>query len=186
MTPSKSSLDRLPKLVSKRWEADREAHEAALRNGLVIPAETVTVAISLDGVLAPIDGSNRPVAVRNAAAAEGWQSYGPAGYREVGCATLSFCDDEGELLGAIRIARAPEPGKCTLKASLAAECAPRCASALRKRDGLCGAPPAWAADRLGDRRSRLQDVGGATAQAQRHAQGTWHTGDPYRARMGSK
>lgn len=132
MAPSKSSLDRLPKLVSERWEADREAHEAALRDGLVVPAETAAVAVSLDGVLAPIDGGNRPVDVRNAAATEGWQSQGPAGYREVGCATISFCDSKGELLGAIRMARAPEPGKRTLKASLAAEL---CA-VLRQRPDL--------------------------------------------------
>jgi len=98
------SLDRLPKLVSERWEADREAHEAALRDGLVVPAETAAVVVSLDGVLAPIDGGNRPADVRNAAAAEGRQSQGPAGYREVGCATVSFCDAKGALLGAIAAA----------------------------------------------------------------------------------
>ena len=62
-----------------------------------------------------------PVEVRNAAARKGFTSKGPAGYREVGCATLSFCDAEGEMLGAIRMARTPEPKKRTLKASLAAE-----------------------------------------------------------------
>jgi hypothetical protein len=46
---------------------------------------------------------------------------GPAGYREVGCATLTFCDAAGDTLGAIRMARTPEPNKRTLKASLAAE-----------------------------------------------------------------
>lgn len=121
MQPSKSSLDRLPKLVSEQWEADREAHEAALRDALVVPEGTVSIAVSLDGVLAPIDGGNRPVDVRNAAAREGRQSKGPAGYREVGCATISFCDAEGEMIGAIRMARTPEPSKRTLKASLAAE-----------------------------------------------------------------
>jgi hypothetical protein len=121
MAPSKSSLDRLPKLVSEEWERDREAHEAALRDALVIPAGAVSVAVSLDGVLAPIDGGASPVDVRNAAARDGFTSKGPAGYREVGCATLSFCDAKGELLGAIRMARTPEPKKRTLKASLEAE-----------------------------------------------------------------
>jgi hypothetical protein len=132
MTPSKSSLDRLPKLVSDRWEAQREEHEAALRDALVIPKGAVSVAVSLDGVLAPIDGGKAPVEVRNAAARDGWTSKGPAGYREVGCATLSFCDDKGDLLGAIRMARAPEPSKRTLKASLAAELL----TALRKNPEL--------------------------------------------------
>jgi len=121
MAPSKSSLDRLPKVISEQWESDREAHEAALRDALVIPEGTVAVAVSLDGVLAPIDGGNSPVDVRNAAASEGRNSKGPAGYREVGCATVSFCDAKGDLLGAIRMARTPERNKRTLKASLAAE-----------------------------------------------------------------
>jgi len=132
MQPSKSSLDRLPKLVSEEWEAEREVHEAALRDALVVPEGTVSIAVSIDGVLAPIDGGNRPVDVRNAAALEGRQSKGPAGYREVGCATISFCDAEGEMLGAVRMARTPEPNKRTLKASLAAEL---CA-ALRARPDL--------------------------------------------------
>ena len=36
MTPSKSSLGRLPKVLAERWESNREAFEAALRDGLVI------------------------------------------------------------------------------------------------------------------------------------------------------
>jgi hypothetical protein len=44
MTPSKSSLDRLPKIVSDRWEDGREEHEAALRDALVIPKGAVSVA----------------------------------------------------------------------------------------------------------------------------------------------
>jgi len=121
MTPSKSSLDRLPKLVAERWEQDREGHEAALREAIVIPEGTKSIAVSLDGVLAPIDGGKSPVAVRNTAAQEGRVSKGPAGYREVGCATISFCDGQGDMLGAIRMARTPERNKRTLKASLAAE-----------------------------------------------------------------
>jgi hypothetical protein len=57
---------------------------------------------------------------------------GPVGYRKVGCATLAFCDDKGDLLGAVRMARAPEPNKRTLKASLAAELA----AALAKQPQL--------------------------------------------------
>ena len=91
MTPSKSSLDRLPKLISERWEDDREEFESALRDGFEIPEGSASIAISLDGVLAPIDGANRPTEVRAEAAAEGRTSKGPAGYREASCATLSFC-----------------------------------------------------------------------------------------------
>lgn len=121
MTPSKSSLDRLPKLISERWEDDREAFEKALRDGLQIPEGAVSIAVSLDGVLAPVDGANSPTEVRARAASEGRLSKGPAGYREVGCATVSFCDDKGDMLAAIRFARAPESKKATLKTMLAAE-----------------------------------------------------------------
>lgn len=132
MTPSKSSLDRLPKKLSEVWEASREEHEAALRDAIVVPEDAVSVAVSLDGVLAPIDGGNRPTEVRDAAAREGRISKGPAGYREVGCATLTFCDAEGDMLGVVRMARAPEPNKRTLKDTLAADL---CA-VLRRRPDL--------------------------------------------------
>ena len=46
MTPSKSSLDRLPKQLSERWEAERERFEAALRAEQTVPREALTVAIS--------------------------------------------------------------------------------------------------------------------------------------------
>jgi hypothetical protein len=121
MTPSKSSLQRLPAVVAEAWNADRESYERALRDALVIPEGTVSIAVSLDGVLAPVDGGNSPTEVRSRAASEGRTSKGPAGYREVGCATVAFCDDKGDLLGAVRMARAPESKKVTLKNMLAAE-----------------------------------------------------------------
>jgi hypothetical protein len=120
MAPSKTSLDRLPKRIAARWEGDRERLEAALREGLVIPEGAVSIAVSLDGVLAPMEGAD-PIAHRAAAEAAGHVAKGPAGYREVGCATVGFCDAEGELLGAVRLARAPEANKATLKEMLAAE-----------------------------------------------------------------
>lgn len=120
MTPSKRSLDRLPKVLSARWESDREAFEEKLREAIEIPEGTTTVAVSLDGVLAPMKDTD-PVGTRRRAAEDGKLSKGPAGYREVGCATLSFCDADGEMLGAIRMARMPESHKATLKRSLLAE-----------------------------------------------------------------
>ena len=48
MTPSKSSLDRLPKALSARWETHREAFEATLRETAMVPDDAVTVAVSLD------------------------------------------------------------------------------------------------------------------------------------------
>jgi hypothetical protein len=120
MAPSKSSLDRLPKELHENWEDDRKSLEAELRTVTVIPEGTASIAVSLDGVLIPMrDGG--AVETRERAAAEGRTSKGPAGYREASCATISFCDDDGDLISAIRIARMPEYKKRTLKASLLAE-----------------------------------------------------------------
>ena len=120
MQPSKSSLDRLPKRLSERWEAEREAFEASLRTGLAVPEEAVTVAVSLDGVMVPMkDGAREAKRARSRAA--GKQTKGPAGFQEASCATLSFYDVEGERLATIRLGRMPEPKKATLKSMLAAE-----------------------------------------------------------------
>lgn len=118
MAPSKSSLDRLPKAVGARWEEGRETYERTLREALVIPEGATNVAVSIDGVLAPVDGGSSPSEVRREAASQGRVSKGPAGYRELGCATLAFCDDQGDLISAIRFGRGPEPKKASLKATL--------------------------------------------------------------------
>ncbi len=98
MAPSKSSLDRLPKALGERWEAERETYEQVLREAIVVPDEARSIAVSIDGVLAPVDGGASPTEVRATAADEGRTSKGPAGYREMGCATLAFCDDKGDLI----------------------------------------------------------------------------------------
>jgi hypothetical protein len=117
MTPSKSSLDRLPKALSARWEEDRVHFEQALRDGDVIPHGAKVAAVSLDGVLAPMkDGGAKEK--RQQTAEQGRLTRGPAGYREVGCGAISFCDAEGEMLSAVRMARMPEPHKATLKRTL--------------------------------------------------------------------
>jgi len=118
MDPSKSSLDRLPKALGDRWETEREKYEQVLREAITVPEGTRTVAVSIDGVLAPIEGGNKPREVRAEAAEKGWPSKGPIGYREIGCATLAFCDEKGDLISAIRFGRGPEPKKISLKESL--------------------------------------------------------------------
>ena len=78
MRPSKSSLDRLPKRVSARWEAEREAFDASLRADAIIPHKTVTVAVSLDGVMTPMkDGERRRTRERQRA--DGKRTKGPGG-----------------------------------------------------------------------------------------------------------
>ena len=120
MAPSKSSLDRLPKALSARWEAHREGFEATLREATVVPEEAVTVAVSLDGVMVPMKDARR-AETRERSRAAGRRPKGPAGYQEAGCATLSFYDAEGERLDTRYMGRMPEPKKATLKTMLRAE-----------------------------------------------------------------
>jgi hypothetical protein len=122
MAPSKASLGRLPKEIAERWEQDREVFDAALRETTTIPHEVDAVVISLDGVYAPMKDTD-PVGTREAAADAGKIAKGPAGYKEVGCAAISLCDYEGEMLSAIRFARMPETKKATLKGMIKAEVA---------------------------------------------------------------
>lgn len=120
MGSSKSSLDRLPKALSARWEDERLHFEHTLRETEVVPSNAVSVAVSLDGVLVPMkDGKGSEK--RQETAEKGQLTRGPAGYREVGTGTLSFYDAEGELLSAIRVGRMPEYKKATLKRWLKAE-----------------------------------------------------------------
>jgi hypothetical protein len=120
MTPSKSTLDRLPKALHGHWEAHRPRFEATLRHQEEIPAEAVTMAVSLDGVLAPMKDGQRH-AKRTQARAQGKAPSGPAGYQEVGCATVSYYDRHGERLCTRRMARMPETNKVTVKRQLTAE-----------------------------------------------------------------
>jgi hypothetical protein len=120
MTPSKSALDRLPKGLSGHWESRRPQFEATLRQQETIPPEAVSMAVSLDGVMAPMKDGQRQ-GKRQAAVAQGKSPSGPAGYQEVGCATVSYYDREGQRLLTRRMARMPEPHKATLKSQVTAE-----------------------------------------------------------------
>ena len=86
MTPSKSTLDRLPKALSAHWEAHRPQFEATLRHQEDIPPEAVAMAVSLDGVMAPMQDGQRQ-AKRTQARAQGKSPSGPAGYQGV-CPTF--------------------------------------------------------------------------------------------------
>lgn len=120
MSPSKSSLDRLPKEWSRHWEARRPELEAALRSEEEVPAEAVAVGVSLDGVMVPMmDGKRQQK--REKARRSGKQTKGPAGFSEASCGSLSFYDASGGLISTVRIARMPEAKKKTLKEMLLAE-----------------------------------------------------------------
>jgi hypothetical protein len=120
MTPSKSTLDRLPKALHGQWEAQRPQFEATLRLQEAIPPEAVTMAVSLDGVMAPRKDGQRHTK-RAQARVQGKAPSGPAGSQEVGCATVSSYDRHGERLCTRRLARMPETNKATLKRQLTAE-----------------------------------------------------------------
>ena len=120
MTPSKSSLDRLPKALSERWEAARPELEQSLRDGETVPTGAVSVAVSLDGVMVPMKDGDR-LDKREEARLQGKQTKGPAGYSEAGCATLSFHDKSGTRLSTIRMARMPQAKKRDLKEGLTQE-----------------------------------------------------------------
>jgi len=120
MQPSISTLDRLPKALSGPWEVQRPRVEATLRHQEAMPPAAVAMAVSLDGVMAPMKDGQRH-AKRTHARAMGTSPSGPAGYQEVGCATVSYYDRHGERLCTRRMARMPETNKVTLKSQLTAE-----------------------------------------------------------------
>lgn len=104
MTPSSSSLDKLPKQVSQRWEKQREQFEERLRQSFVIPSEATTLAISLDGVLIPTR-CNRVIA-------------SDSRYEEASCGTLTLYDANGDCVWKRQYGRMPEFKKKTLKIQL--------------------------------------------------------------------
>jgi hypothetical protein len=122
MQPSRSTLDRLPRSLSAHWEPHRPDWEATLQVQETVPAEATTLAISVDGVLAPLKPQEAEREARAAKrAAPGKQASGPTGYREVGCGTLTLYDREGERLQTLQYARMPEHKKVTLAEQLHAE-----------------------------------------------------------------
>lgn len=121
--PSSSTCDRLPKVVSKEWERHRYEWEEALRVNETIPAEATVLAVSLDGVMVPDKEAQREAKIEREKKQKklAKATRGPAGYREVGCGTVSLYDAEGNRLQTIRYGRAPEAKKKTLTEQLDVE-----------------------------------------------------------------
>jgi hypothetical protein len=118
MTPSRSTLDRLPKELSCHWEEQREVWEKALRATEIVPGEATVLAVSLDGVMVPMKDAGRT----DKRSQPDKQASGPAGFREVGCGTVVLYDADGERLSTVRYGRMPEYKKATLCGQLEAEC----------------------------------------------------------------
>jgi len=123
--PSSSTCDRIPKIVGEVWERSRERWETALREQEEIPAEAKVMAVSLDGVMVPDKEAQREAKAKREEKKKSLSkpSGGPAGYREVGCGTVSLFDEEGRRLETVRYGRAPEHKKKTLTEQLDAEVA---------------------------------------------------------------
>jgi hypothetical protein len=98
MRPSRSSLDRLPKALSPHWESQRSEWEAALREQETVPTAAAVVAISVDGVMAPIKGGDKSGKQNQ----PGKHASGPTGYKEVGCGTVVLYNDQTERLQTVR------------------------------------------------------------------------------------
>ncbi len=122
MSPSRSSLDRLPRTVNGRWEVRRESFEDKIRAAEVVPEDAAIVAVSLDGIMVPLKKTKQPSAHRRSRA-KGKQVRGSTGYREASCGTLTFYDSDGERLETRSFGRMPEAKKTTLKSMLTAELA---------------------------------------------------------------
>lgn len=125
MTPSRSALDRLPRELSARWEAQREAWEVALRAAETVPQAAVCVAVSVDGVMVAMKSKAAQRAAKQAEA--GKHASGPAGHQEAGCGTVGLYDADGERLQTVRYARMPESKKVTIQAQLQGEMEALCA-----------------------------------------------------------
>jgi hypothetical protein len=121
--PSTSSLDRLPKSMSEIWESQREFFEDEIRTQESVPDNAVAVGASLDGVLIPMKKEVEAEGEKGDSdeAETPKNGRGPHDYREASCGTISFFDSEGERIGTVRYARAPEYKKRTLKSQLEAE-----------------------------------------------------------------
>ena len=120
MCPSRSSLDRLPKELSPHWEPHRAEWEAQLRQMETIPNTAQTMALSVDGVMAPMRGVKQQEKAEKAQQS-GKHASGPTGYKEVGCGTVTLYDQEAQRLQTIRYGRMPEAKKATLQQQLETE-----------------------------------------------------------------
>jgi hypothetical protein len=119
MRPSRASLDRLPKELSRHWESHRQEWEAILRAQETVPHEASVIAISVDGVTVRMKDGDR----RAKREQPGKHASGPTGQREAGCGTVVLYDAKGKRLQTVRYGRMPESRKVTLQQQLETEAA---------------------------------------------------------------
>jgi hypothetical protein len=105
MTPSRSSLTRLPAKLNTILEKQHKALQDQLNQALEIPEQAVIVSASLDGVMVP----TRDIVLA-----------GDTKWGEASCGTITFSDKEGQTISTQYYARMPEHKKRSLKNQLAA------------------------------------------------------------------
>jgi len=118
LTPSRSTLGKIPLAISEVWEPRRVEWEDELRYTEVMPSDAAVLVVSQDGVMTPMKDGDR--AAKRTQPDK--QPQGPSGYKEVGCGTVTLYDYEGVRLQTLRYGRMPEKNKVTLHKQLEAEC----------------------------------------------------------------
>ena len=103
MSPSRSSLTRLPAKLNSIIEQRPQELLNDLNEQLIVPETASTVSVSLDGVM---------IATREQVIP------GDSKWGEASCGTISFSDAEGEVLSTQYFARMPERLKHSLKTQL--------------------------------------------------------------------
>ncbi len=105
---SVSSLQRLAVDAGRLWSGCADDALVAMRAGEAIPAQAVTVCISLDGTMLPMF-------------LEGKGAVRPMIWKEASVGTISYYDAQGVRLHTVYFGEMPEPRKATLKQRLEEE-----------------------------------------------------------------
>jgi hypothetical protein len=90
-----------------------------MRRAETVPADATVMAVSVDGVMAPIRGANK----QENEDQPGKHASGPTEYKEVGCGTVTLYDQQSKRLQTVRYARMLESKKVTLTQQLETEVA---------------------------------------------------------------
>ena len=106
MNPSRSSLERLPKILLNQWEPKNIENYGYLMSEEEIPENAVAIAVSLDGVM---------IAMKPEKADKNQSDKRRVNWREASCGTISFIDSDGEKISTIQYGQMPEHKKATLK-----------------------------------------------------------------------
>jgi hypothetical protein len=104
MTPSSSSLTRLPGKLNAIIEKRPQELLNKLNEQLAVPEQATTVSVSLDGVMIATRDQVLP---------------GDSKWGEASCGTISYSDAQGEVISTQYFARMPEYKKRSLKKQLA-------------------------------------------------------------------